>query len=132
MLPQLYQKIAKTSLERNMKISVNSLFIIIIREKILLINTSSFTSWETSSIHNNFHVNDWCLQESPKRGEKFKPGFLRLLSYINLKNIGKAKIKTLINFWNKINPINLVYMTKLDLWIQKTDINNQKIDSSFL
>lgn len=39
---------------------------------------------------------------------------------------------TLINFRSKINTINSIYTAKLDLQVQKTDINTLNIDNSFL
>lgn len=39
------------------------------------------------------------------------------------KDINKVEIMILINFENKINIMNFAYGVKLDLQVQKTDIN---------
>lgn len=46
-------------------------------------------------------------------------------------NINKVKIMTLIVSKNKINIINFIYIAKLSISMQKTNINLPKIDDFF-
>lgn len=57
--------------------------------------------------------------------------FLFLIPSLILKKL-KKDVQALINSESKVNTMTSAYVTKLDLWTQKTNVDTQKIDSSVL
>lgn len=93
---------------------------------------TSSVSWKTSNGHDNFHIRDKCYQNNLVIGERLVQILCVFYLVLFENNIEKAKIIVLIDFERKINIINLTYITKLYLWVQKIDFIAQKIDSSSL